>query len=139
MKRPIICIFLFSIILCSAQQDCSLGIGGENDDTITEVFQLNAEQVEKMRNWGAELKVRNDILKSKAAYLLKKNEESAPEDLISMSYEYKKLLDSMKQNSRMLDKRMLSIFNNKQYSLYTELCDQLALTPIFVNRSVNEK
>lgn len=122
-----------------AQEECILGIGGQDDEVIEEVFQLNDDQKEKMKNWGAELKIRNEILKDQAGYLLKKSEQSSPEDLITMSYKYKDILDSMKQNVRMLDKRLLSIFNDKQYNFYLELCNQLSLLPIYVDRSVDEK
>ncbi len=124
---------------CAAQEECILGIGGQDDEVIEEVFQLNEDQKEKMKNWGAELKIRNEILKDQAGYLLKKSEQSSPEDLIVMSYKYKDILDSMKQNVRMLDKRLLSIFNDKQYNFYLELCNQLSLLPIYVDRSVDEK
>ncbi|MEX0314105.1 MAG: hypothetical protein AB3N18_08005 [Allomuricauda sp.] len=126
-------------IFCSAQQECALGIGGGNDDTIAEVFQLNEEQLEKLKNWSAELQVRNDLLKDQAKFLLKRNAQSSPEDLMSMSFKYRNLLDSMKQNLRMLDKRLLSTFNDKQYNLYVELCGQMMLRPIYIDRSVDEK
>ena len=122
-----------------AQEDCMLGIGGKNDEVIAEVFQLNDEQKEKLRNWSAELKIRNDILKDQAKYLLKKNEESSPEVLMTFSHTYRGLLDSMKSNVRMIDKRMLSIFNDNQYRLYMQLCNQLSMRPIHIDRSVDEK
>ncbi|WP_133248439.1 hypothetical protein [Flagellimonas aquimarina] len=122
-----------------AQQDCILGIGGQDDEMISEVFQLNDEQMEKMRNWSAELRIRNEILKNQAEFLLKKHAQSSPEDLVAMSQKYKDILDSMKQNVLRQDKRLLSIFNEKQYNFYLELCSQLTLQPIYVSRSVDEK
>ncbi|WP_190809368.1 hypothetical protein [Flagellimonas sp. S3867] len=126
-------------IFCSAQKECALGIGGGNDDSIAEVFQLNELQLEKLKNWSAELKIRNELLKDQAKFILKRNAQSSPEDLLSISYKYRSLLDSMKQNVRMLDKRLLSIFNDKQYNLYMDLCGQMMLQPIHLDRSVNEK
>lgn len=126
-------------IFCSAQQECALGIGGGNDDSIAEVFQLNELQLEKLKNWSAELKVRNQYLKDQAKFLLKRNAQSSPEDLLALSYKYRTLLDSMKQNVKMLDKRLLSIFNDNQYNLYIELCGQMMLLPIHIDRSVDEK
>jgi hypothetical protein len=122
-----------------AQQDCVLGIGGQDDEMISEVFQLNDEQMGKMRNWSAELRIRNEILKNQADFLLKKHAQSSPEDLVAMSQKYKDILDSMKQNVLRQDKRLLSIFNEKQYNFYLELCSQLTLRPIYVSRSVDEK
>ncbi|WP_420319941.1 hypothetical protein [Flagellimonas sp.] len=138
--RKIFFYFLFLPgMFCFAQEECALGIGGENDEAIAEVFQLNEQQLEKLRNWSAELKVRNTLLKDQAKFLLKRNAQSSPEDLLSMSHKYRSLLDSMRQNVRMLDKRLLSIFNSKQYNLYMELCGQMMLRPIHLNRSVDEK
>ena len=122
-----------------AQYDCYLGIGGKDDERITEVFQLSEEQVEKLRNWGAELKFRNEIFELRAKSLLKNHAQASPEDLLKMSYDYKAILDSMTANMRMLDKRMLSTFNDKQYNLYIMLCNQLSRSPIYTTRSVNEK
>ena len=139
MKPLLFCFILVFSVPSYSQDECFLGIGGRDDETIGEVFQLNELQLEKLRNWGAELKVRNDILKNQAKYLLKRRAQGSPEDLMAMSYQYKDLLDSMRKNSRMLDKRLLSIFNDKQYNLYIELCGQLTLRPIYVDRSVDEK
>lgn len=122
-----------------AQEDCYLGIGGKDDETIIEVFQLNEDQVEKMKNWGAELKYRNSFLIDQAKFLLKKHAQSSPEDLMAMSYQYRDLLDSMKSNMRMLDRRLLSLFDDHQYDLYIRLCNTTSRSPIFVVRQVDEK
>lgn len=139
MKYPICFVFFLSIIFCQAQEECFLGMGGKNDEDIVEVFQLDELQREKMANWSAELKVRNDILKDQAKYLLKKNVDGSPEQLMEISYQYRTLLDSMRQNLRMLDTRLLSIFNDSQYNLYIELCQGVSMRPIYVDRSVGEK
>ena len=51
---------------------------------------------------------------------------------------YRIILDSMQSNSRMMDKRLLGIFNKKQYNFYVELCSGLSLTPLYVDGLVNE-
>ncbi len=139
LRSTLISLCFLNSFLGFSQQDCFLGIGGKDNETITEVFQLNEEQQERLKQWSAELKVRNDILKDQAKYLMKQHVESSPEVLMAVSTKYKGLLDSMRQNLRMLDTRMLSVFNDKQYNRYMELCSLLALRPIYVNRSVNEK
>lgn len=118
--------------------DCILGVGGKDDEAITKVFQLTEEQRENLKNWGAELKIRNELLEDRAKYLMKKHEESSPEILVTVSKEYKQLVDSMKQNVRMMDKRLLTTFSDQQYDRYTKLCNQMALRPIYINRSVDE-
>ncbi len=138
MKAVVFYLFLISGFYGFAQMDCILGVGGRDNETITKVFELTEEQQENLKSWSAELKVRNDILKDKAKYLMKKNEESSPEVLLTVSKEYGSIMDSMKRNVRMIDKRLLTSFNKAQYERYVKLCSQLALRPIHINRSVDE-
>ena len=116
-----------------------MGIGGKDDETLKKVFELTEEQVEKMRNWGAELQFRNEIFEMRAENLLRNHAQSSPEDLLKMSFEYKALLDSMENNMRLLDRRMLGIFTDAQYNLYIMLCNHVYRSPIYALRSVNEK
>ncbi|MEM8928169.1 MAG: hypothetical protein AAGC45_08190 [Bacteroidota bacterium] len=138
MLRIVLFLFLFPFLLFS-QEDCFLGIGGKDDETIKAVFELTEDQVEKMRNWGAELEFRNEIFERRAKNLLKNHAQGSPEDLMNLSYEFKALLDSMENNIKRLDKRMLGIFTNEQYNLYIMLCNQVYRSPIYAVRSVNEK
>nr|WP_298999576.1 hypothetical protein [uncultured Allomuricauda sp.] len=139
MKKLLLFALLFSFFFSSAQMDCTLGVGGKDNETIIEVFQLNEEQRESLKNWSAELEVRNTYLKNKAKSLLNKHQESPPSVLMEMSYEYRQLLDSMKSNSRSIDRRLLGTFNQKQYDLYVELCGMISMSPMQVDNSVNEK
>lgn len=138
MKAIISFLFLISGFYGMAQMDCILGVGGRDDETIIKVFELTEEQQENLKNWSAELKVRNDIFKDKAAYLMKQNEESPPEVLMEVSKKYQSYIDSMANNVLMIDMRLLGTFNEKQYQRYVKLCSQLSLRPIYVNRSVDE-
>jgi hypothetical protein len=138
LKAIISFLFLISGFYGMAQMDCILGVGGRDDETIIKVFELTEEQQENLKNWSAELKVRNDIFKDKAAYLMKQNEESPPEVLMEVSKKYQSYIDSMANNVRMIDMRLLGTFNEKQYQRYVKLCSQLSLRPIYVNRSVDE-
>jgi len=138
LKAIISFLFLISGFYGMAQMDCILGVGGRDDETIIKVFELTEEQQENLKNWSAELKIRNDIFKDKAAYLMKQNEESPPEVLMEVSKKYQSYIDSMANNVRMIDMRLLGTFNEKQYQRYVKLCSQLSLRPIYVNRSVDE-
>lgn len=140
MKRYILIVLLLPNFIFS-QEDCFLGIGGKDDEVIKTVFELTENQIEQMQNWGAELKFRNEIFQIRAESLLKNHAQSSPEDLKKMSYEFKSLLDSIQNNIRMLDKRMLGIFTDEQYNLYIMLCNQVYRSPIYVSRSgsLNEK
>ncbi|WP_228235408.1 hypothetical protein [Allomuricauda sp. M10] len=138
MKPICLISFLLLCISANAQMECMLGVGGKDNETITKVFELTEEQQENLKNWSAELKVRNDLLREKAQYLMKKNEESSPEVLVTVSVEYQVILDSMKQNIRMMDKRLLGTFSETQYERYSKLCNQMTMRPIYVNKSVDE-
>ncbi|UJH66807.1 hypothetical protein [Allomuricauda sp. SCSIO 65647] len=138
MKKVTLAPFFVLTLSLAAQQDCFLGVGSNSDDKIIEVFKLTETQIEKMKNWGAELQYRNSLLEDQAKRLLGRHAQSSPEDLTKMSYEYKHLMDSMQQNMRMIDQRMLSLFDDRQYKLYMKLCEEVIRTPIFVNRQVNE-
>tara|TARA_B100000949_G_scaffold205222_1_gene195249 strand:+ start:425 stop:787 length:363 start_codon:yes stop_codon:yes gene_type:complete len=118
--------------------DCILGVGGRDNETITKVFELTEEQRENLKNWSAELKIRNDIFKERAEYLMKQNEDSSPEVLIEVSKKYQSFIDSMAKNVHMMDKRLLESFTQTQYDRYLKLCNQMTLRPIYVNRSVDE-
>lgn len=138
LKRVVPYLFLILGLSGKAQMECMLGVGGPDEEIIAQVFQLNDEQREKLKNWGAELKVRNDILRDKADHLMKQNADSPPEVLVAISQKYQEIRDSMEQNVRMMDKRLLAIFNERQYKRYVELCSELSLRPIHVNRPMDE-
>lgn len=138
MKPLVYFLFLISGFYGTAQMDCILGVGGRDNETITKVFELTEEQKENLKNWSAELKIRNDIFKERAEYLMKQNEESSPEVLIEVSKKYQSFMDSMAKNVHMMDKRLLESFNQVQYDRYVKLCNQMTLRPIYINRSVDE-
>ena len=112
MRIAFVLLCLLSVGGLSAQQDCYLGVGGPDDQTITEVFRLDSLQREQLANLGAELKFRNQLLAQRAEYLLELHAQSSPEDLLVMSFEYRQVLDSMHSNMRLIDKKLLSLFND---------------------------
>ena len=50
----------------------------------------------------------------------------------------RQVIDSMHTNMRMIDKKMLSLFNDKQYNMYIKLCNQAMSSPIYTSRA-NQK
>lgn len=139
IKKLLLIFIGISCLSSYSQTECFLGIGGKDDDTIQKVFQLDSIQIEKMKNWSAELKYRNSLLIDQADNLIKRHEESSPEVLKTVAYQYKMLLDSMQSNLRIIDKRMLGVFTDEQYNLYMTLCNQLTISPLYPTVSVNEK
>ena len=129
----------FFIILCvvfiqniTAQEDCILGVGVTDNETIISVFQLNEEQAEKLANLSAELKYRNELLNSQIENTRKKNPKSSEEDLMKLAKEYKIVMDSVGKIQRTIDKKVLSLFNKKQYNRYMNLCQEAFVRPIHV-------
>lgn len=115
-----------------AQDDCILGVGVTTDETIISVFQMNEEQAEKMANLGAELKYRNELLSSQLENITKKHPQSSEEDLMKLAGEYKTMMDSMGRVQKMIDKKVLSLFNKKQYNRYVNLCQEAFRRPLYV-------
>ncbi len=138
MRIAFVLMCFLSVTGLVAQQDCYLGVGGPDNQTITEVFQLDSVQQEQLANLGAELNYRNQLLAQRAEYLLDLHAQSSPEDLLVMSFEYRQVIDSMHTNMRMIDKKMLSLFNDKQYNMYIKLCNQAMSSPIYAPRA-NQK
>lgn len=134
MRIAFVLLCFLSVTGLAAQQDCYLGIGGPDNETIAEVFQLDSLQLEQMANLGAELKFRNQLLAQRAEFLLDLHAQSSPEDLLVMSFEYRQVLDSMHTNMRLIDKKMLSLFNDQQYNMYIRLCNQAQSSPIYAPR-----
>lgn len=115
-----------------AQDDCILGVGITANETIISVFQLNKEQVEKMANLGAELKYRNELLGNQLENITKRHPQSSEEDLMKLAGEYKTMMDSMGRVQKMIDKKVLALFNKKQYNRYINLCEEAFRRPLYV-------
>ncbi len=140
-----ICMFLaFNPQGIHAQEDCILGVGITPDSTLVRVFQLNGEQAEKIKNWSAELKYRNELLTNEADNLLKRHPQNSPAELVVLAEKYKAISDSLVTIQRMIDMRTLKLLNGKQYGLYLELCEKAfrqpyRVIPMKYQDSISEK
>ncbi len=133
-------IFRLLVVFCSllllnktyAQADCILGVGLTNDSIISEVFQLNEMQHEKLVSFSAELKYRNDLLNNELQNVKSRHPQSNVKELSQLAEKYKSVMDSMSRVQTMIDKRMLTLFNSKQYELYRNLCKEASRSPFIV-------
>ncbi|MGB3150989.1 MAG: hypothetical protein WBB27_10025 [Maribacter sp.] len=129
---------LFSVLsLCTGlvamgQADCVLGVGLTDDATIVEIFQLNEMQQENLANFGAELKYRNDLLNNQLENVMKRHPQSNATELRQLADKYKGVMDSMAVVQQMIDKKVLALFNEKQYELYLSLCKEASRSPFVV-------
>ncbi|MGB5646525.1 MAG: hypothetical protein WBM55_05345 [Muriicola sp.] len=123
-KYLLLFLLIGSVIHSSNAQDrdCMLGLGGSATETIIQVFQLNKEQIEKMDEWTAELKVTNKAYQDEITQLFDTHPQSKTEDLEALATKYKVLKDQILANTKEYDKRLLQLFNPKQYERYLELC-----------------
>lgn len=116
-------VFFLSALFANAQdRDCMLGLGGSASETIIQVFQLNKEQIQKMNEWTAELKLSNKIYQDEITLLFDTHPQSKTEDLEALATKYKVLKDRVLANAKEYDMRLLELFNPKQYDRYLELC-----------------
>jgi hypothetical protein len=115
-----------------AQADCILGVGLTNDSIISDVFQLNEMQHEKLVSFSAELKYRNDLLNNELQNVKSRHPQSNVKELSQLADKYKSVMDSMASVQIMIDKRMLTLFNSKQYELYRNLCKEALRSPFII-------
>ena len=115
-----------------AQADCILGVGLTNDSIISDVFQLNEMQHEKLVSFSAELKYRNDLLNNELQNVKNRHPQSNVKELSQLADKYKSVMDSMARVQTMIDKRMLTLFNSKQYELYRNLCKEASRSPFII-------
>jgi len=123
--KYILFFFFFGILVAPSNaqdRDCMLGLGGSSAETIVQVFQLNKEQIHKMEEWLAELKLSNKIYQDKITQLFDTHPQSKTEDLEALATKYKVLKDQILANTKEYDRRLLALFNPKQYDRYLELC-----------------
>lgn|SRR6056297_376476 len=128
-------IIMFFVVITSkvvAQSDCVLGIGITNDSILVDVFQLNTLQLENLADFSAELKYRNEILENTLVNIRKRHPQGTVPELSKLADEYNAVIDSMASVQAMIDKKMLSLFNEKQYTLYRNLCLEASRSPFIV-------
>ena len=122
---------LFACFTVNAQ-DCTLAIGGKDADIIIQVFQMNNEQIAKMEVWKMELAKETEAAQEQANQLLASQPQGTPEDLEKMAIKYKEIQDRVAEISKSYDKKLLAIFNEKQYRRYVGLCRDIYLRPLVV-------
>jgi hypothetical protein len=122
-----------------AQADCILGVGITADSALVSVFQLNASQIDKLISYSEEVKYRQDILDNKLDNIQKRHPQSNVAELSKLATEYNTVMDSMGLVQTMIDKRLLTLFNEKQYALYRNLCREASRSPFIVAPTIYTK
>jgi len=137
-------IFLVLVcITCTVKaQNCTLDIGGKNIDMIVKIFQLNESQIGAMEELRAELEIKNKTVQEDIQKLFDQHPQSTPEELMTMAGKYKVLQQKIVDASYESDKKLLSLFNEKQYERYLILCeeairDPIRIIPVLVEENVD--
>ena len=123
---------LFMSLSVSAQQNCTLGVGGKNTETISKVFQLNEEQQATMQELIGELEIKNKLIDDQIKKLFDEHPQSTQEELETLAKKYKVLQQKMVIISEEYDKKLLSTFNERQYRRYVDLCSEVFRKPFLV-------
>ncbi len=124
-------ITIFSGVTVHAQLDnCTLGMGGPDTSVITQVFQLNDKQISQMDFWIGELGSQNKVIEDQIKELFDTHPQSTQDELIAMATKYKGLKDQLVAISLNYDRKLLGIFNEKQYQRYVELCAEALRQPL---------
>ncbi|WP_273566248.1 hypothetical protein [Maribacter halichondriae] len=127
-------LMIFCILVCTActvnAQNCTLDIGGKNIDMIVKIFQLNEAQIGSMEELRAELEITNKTVEEDIQKLFDQHPQSTPEELMTMAGKYKVLQQKIIDASFESDKKLLSLFNEKQYERYLILCEEAIRDPI---------
>ncbi|GGW27009.1 hypothetical protein [Arenibacter certesii] len=119
--------FMYTI---NAQQDCSLGIGVSNMDTVVQVFQLNVEQKSKLEEFQVAVGVEAKLLDEERTDLFEKHPQSTPEELKALEVKHKVIEEKIKALFYRYDRKLLALFNEKQYQRYLSLCREVSRQPI---------
>ncbi|GAB5475255.1 MAG: hypothetical protein Mars2KO_33540 [Maribacter sp.] len=113
-------------------QECTLDIGGKNTETLIKVFQLNDTQIAQMETWSAELTIQNKETEDAIQKLFDSHPQSSHEELLTLANKYKALQQKIVDASWEADKKLLTVFNDKQYERYLQLCMEAVRRPIKV-------
>lgn len=125
----LITIFLGTTV--NAQLDnCTMGMGGPDTGVITQVFQLNDKQISQMEFWIGELVTENKLVEDQIKVLFDTHPQANQDELTTMATKYKALKDQLVALSLNYDRKLLGIFNEKQYQRYVELCAEALRQPL---------
>ncbi len=117
-------------------QTCALGVGTSDPDTVIEVFQLNNQQIEKLKAVKLAYTDNSQGIQEKIEKLLNEHPQSTPADLTLMAEKYNVLKEEMISLSLKSDEEVLTTFNQKQYERYLILCKETFQKPIVVTPTV---
>ena len=137
-KRIVLFFALSLFYFLGNAQDCTLDIGGKNTETLVGVFQMNEEQVSQMETFRAGLAVEMRIIEEDIEKLFATHPQSSPEELTMLAEKYDVYKHKAVEASKAADVKLISIFNQKQYDRYIELCTEASRRPLQVEKMMEK-
>ncbi|MBT8179262.1 MAG: hypothetical protein HKP60_09110 [Eudoraea sp.] len=127
---------LFAQVNFAQMADCTLGLGGKDTEVIIKVFHLNEEQKSQLDMWVAEYQLSSRLIQEEVDQLLESHPQKTPEDLEKLAVKYNTLKTKLFNISRAYDQQLIALFDQRQYGVYLELCNEVNRKPI--SKSANE-
>lgn len=111
-------------------RDCLLNIGGRDNQTIIQVFQLNELQRDKLDNWSKELDSITTETEARIAQLFDTHPQKTDKDMVDLATKYAALKEEFVGVTSRYDQKLISLFNERQYERYILLCAEAGKQPI---------
>ncbi|MCX2720500.1 hypothetical protein [Lentiprolixibacter aurantiacus] len=111
-------------------QDCTLGIGNKDTEVIYQVFKLSGEQQVVAEALAAEYQKNSRLIQEEVDLLFESHPQATPEDLQKMAKKFDSLKVALTTMSRTFDQKLVGIFNEKQYEVYLQLCNEVMRKPL---------
>ena len=116
-------------------QDCTLGLGNKDTDVIFKVFKLSEEQQALAEAMAAEYRTNSRLIQDEVDLLFESHPQRTQEDLQRMAQKFDSLKIQLTAMSRSYDEKLVGLFNQKQYEVYLQLCNEVMRKPLNPSRN----
>ena len=116
-------------------QDCTLGLGNKDTDVIFKVFKLSEEQQALAEAMAAEYRTNSRLIQDEVDLLFESHPQRTKEDLQRMAQKFDSLKIQLTAMSRSYDEKLVGLFNQKQYEVYLQLCNEVMRKPLTPSRN----
>lgn len=121
---------LIPSLLFGQLQDCTLGIGNKDTEVIFKVFKLNEEQMALAEALASEYQKSSRLIQEQVDQLFESHPQRTPEDLQKMAQKFDSLKVELTSMSRSYDRKLVGLFDQKQYEVYLQLCNEVMRKPL---------
>jgi hypothetical protein len=110
--------------LAGQEADCTLGIGGRDTEVVVRVFKLSDEQQQQLSLWVSELQSYQKDMSEQVRELFDKHPQHNLEEIQTLASKYKVLREEIEATSKAFDRKLINIFDERQYAQYRQLCKE---------------